>query len=159
MARERKEEADATTKLRYDKRTRPLSPISIATKVRIQEAILKLWSHVGVVVAVGRNRSYRIKFTSGSILRCNLWFIMPMIPAEVEVVGESPSLGELTQTSTEDAAMAAYHRTPTPSTEGPCHGSRIRKPKIIPSVKCFFVTPNSVVSLSRLFHSRRSTYL
>jgi hypothetical protein len=81
IARERQAAAAADTKLRYDTRTRPLAPISIGTPVRIQDPISKLWSHVGVIVAVGRYRSYRVKFASGSVLWRNRRFIRPMVPA------------------------------------------------------------------------------
>lgn len=65
-ARER--HAEAAAKLRYDVRSRPLSPLPIGAPVRIQDPHSKLWSHVGTVVAVWRYRSYRIKFVSGSVL-------------------------------------------------------------------------------------------
>jgi hypothetical protein len=39
----------------------------------------KLWDKVGVVVSIGRYRSYRIKFASGSVLWRNRRFLRPMV--------------------------------------------------------------------------------
>ena len=137
-ARERQAAAAADTKLRYDTQTRPLAPISIGTSVRIQDPISKLWSHVGVIVAVGRYRSYRVKFSSGSVLWRNRRFIRPMVPAEdgekrAEV---SPSDdGPMCEESGDVIIPGSIQRRPTdPSPEGPRRGIRIRKKKIIVSV-------------------------
>jgi hypothetical protein len=67
-AREIQAAADATVRFRYDARTRPLHPLSIGASVRVQDPDTKLWDRVGVIVAIGRYRSYRIKFASGSVL-------------------------------------------------------------------------------------------
>lgn len=67
-ARERQAEADANTKFRYDLRSRPLPSLPVGSPVRVQDPKTKLWSHSGVIVAVGQYRSYRIKFASGSVL-------------------------------------------------------------------------------------------
>lgn len=88
-ARERQAEAQAASKLRYDSRTRPLSPLPIGQTVRIQDPKSKLWSHVGVIVAVGRYRLYRIKFASGSVLWRNRRFLRPMVANPSEEAGDA----------------------------------------------------------------------
>jgi hypothetical protein len=139
IARERQAAAAADTKLRYDTRTRPLAPISIGTPVRIQDPISKLWSHVGVIVAVGRYRSYRVKFASGSVLWRNRRFIRPMVPAgegEKRAEPDSPSEnGPMCEESGDVIIPEPIQRHLTdPSPEGPRRGTRIRKKKIIVSV-------------------------
>lgn len=42
----------------------------------------KKWSHVGVVVGLGRYRDYRIKFASGSVLWRNRRFLRPIFSKE-----------------------------------------------------------------------------
>jgi hypothetical protein len=88
-ARERQAEAQAASKLRYDSHTRPLSPLSIGQMVRIQDPSSKLWSHVGVIVAVGCYRSYRIKFASGSVLWRNRRFLRPIVATPSEEAGDA----------------------------------------------------------------------
>ena len=106
MARERQAAAAAETKLRYDVHTGPLSPLRIGTQVRIQDPDSKLWIHVGVIVAVGRYRSYRVKFASGSVLWRNRRFLRPLIPVEEEPTatidqtdpsadGSAPTVGDV----------------------------------------------------------------
>ena len=90
VARERKVAADAAAKFHYDERAKPLgTPIETP---RIQDPTSKLWNQIGEVVAVGRYRSYRIKFASGSVLWRTTRFIRPMIPAEG--IGESSASDE-----------------------------------------------------------------
>jgi hypothetical protein len=66
--RDRKGAINSDSKTRYDLRSRDLKPLPIGTNVRVQDPKSKLWSHLGVVVAIGRYQAYRVKFVSGSVL-------------------------------------------------------------------------------------------
>jgi hypothetical protein len=103
-ARERQAEANAATKFRFDSRTRPLCPLPIGAPVRVQDNKTKLWSHIGVIVAVGRYRSYRVKFASGSVLWRNRRFLRLMVPSTAEE--EDGAEPESTETSDQNAAAA-----------------------------------------------------
>ncbi len=83
-ARKRQAEVNAATKFRFGSRARPLSPLPVGAPVRVQDTKRKLWSQVGVIVAVGRYRPNRVKFVSGSVLWRNRWFLRPMVPATAE---------------------------------------------------------------------------
>ncbi|EFX73857.1 hypothetical protein DAPPUDRAFT_252527 [Daphnia pulex] len=71
--------ANADAKTRYDLRSRGLEPLPIGTNVRVQDPKSKLWSHVGVVVAIGRYPAYRVKFASGSVLWRNRRFLRRLV--------------------------------------------------------------------------------
>ena len=145
VARERKAAADAVAKYRYNERAKPLSPIPIGTPVRIQDPTSKLWNQVGEVLAVGRYRSNRIKFASGSVLWRNRRFIRPMIPAEG--IGERQALDEIPSATSHQpisrrtAERPAMNETGSSTSCRPDNqsvdlrrGTRIRKPKIILSM-------------------------
>ena len=59
----------------YNAHANPLKPMKIGTKVRIQNTTNKLWTHVGVIVGVGRNRDYLVKLESGRIWWRNRRFL------------------------------------------------------------------------------------
>jgi len=59
----------------YDRSAKPLKPMSIGTRVRIQDTTTKLWDRVGEIVGVGRHRDYHIKMPSGRVLWRNRRFI------------------------------------------------------------------------------------
>lgn len=80
-ARESKAAADGAVQFRYVARTRPLPPLSIGASVRVQDPDTKLSDRVGVIVAIGRYRTYHIKFASGAFLRRNRRFLRLLIPA------------------------------------------------------------------------------
>jgi hypothetical protein len=67
-ATDRQAELDATIKFYYEEHARPLGPLSVGTTVRLRDPKSKLWDEVGVIVAIGRYRSYCIKFASNSVL-------------------------------------------------------------------------------------------
>jgi hypothetical protein len=77
--RDRQAEIDALVKFRYDEHARPLAPLPLGTHVRIWNPKSKLWDKTGVIVSVGRYRSYRVKFAS--VLWRNHHFLRPMIAA------------------------------------------------------------------------------
>ncbi|XP_032784896.2 uncharacterized protein LOC116922627 [Daphnia magna] len=80
-AREWQAAIDASVKFRYDENARPLTPLSIGTDVRIRDPKSKLWDRIGVVVGIGRYRSYRVKFANGSVLWRNRRLLRPMVAA------------------------------------------------------------------------------
>ena len=140
MARERQAAAAAETKLRYDVHTGPLSPLRIGTQVRIQDPDSKLWIHVGVIVAVGRYRSYRVKFASGSVLWRNRRFLRPLIPVEEETTatidqtvpsadGSAPTVGVIIV-----PPISTRQPPIVPALEGPRRGTRVRKQRVITSM-------------------------
>jgi hypothetical protein len=90
--RDRQTAIDAEVKFRYDEHARPLAPLSLGTHVRVREPKTKLWDKVGVVVSIGRYRSYRIKFASGSVLWRNRRFLRPMVA--VPETNEQPAFHE-----------------------------------------------------------------
>jgi hypothetical protein len=77
--RDRQAEINALAKFRYDEHARPLAPLPLGTHVRIWNPKSKLWDKTGVIVSVGRYRSYRVKFAS--VLWRNHHFLRPMIAA------------------------------------------------------------------------------
>lgn len=77
-ARDRQADIDVAVKTRYDAHAKPLSRLPIGAQVRIQDPKSKKWSHVGVIVGLGRYRDYRIKFASGSVLWRNRRFLQPI---------------------------------------------------------------------------------
>jgi hypothetical protein len=81
-ARDRQSAINSDSKTRYDLRSRDLEPLPIGTNVRVKDPKSKLWSHVGVVVAIGRYRAYRVKFASGSVLWRNRRFLCHLVYAE-----------------------------------------------------------------------------
>ena len=77
--RDRQAELDAAVKFKYDEHAKPLAPLPLGTHVRVRDPPSKLWDKVGVVVSIGRYRSYRIKFESGSVLWRNRRLLRPMV--------------------------------------------------------------------------------
>lgn len=77
--RDRKTYLDVEVKVRFDEHARPLVPLSLGTHVWARDLTSKLWDKVGVVISIGRYRSYRIKFASGSVLWRNRRFLRPMV--------------------------------------------------------------------------------
>jgi hypothetical protein len=95
-ARERQAAIDASVKFRYDENARRLTPLTIGTNVRIRDPKSQFWDRVGVVVGIGRYRSYRIKFANGSVLWRNRRLLRPMVPVTGpigDVVNEEASSG------------------------------------------------------------------
>lgn len=95
-AQERWAAIDASVKFRYDENARPLAPLFIGTDVRIRDPKSKLWDRVGVVVGIGRYRSYRVKFANGSVLWRNRRLLRPMVAATrpiEDVIGQEAGSG------------------------------------------------------------------
>jgi hypothetical protein len=81
-ARDRQAAINADSKTRYDLRSRDLEPLPIGTNVRVRDPKSKLWSHLGVVVAIGRYHAYRVKFASDSVMWRNRRFLRYLVNAE-----------------------------------------------------------------------------
>jgi hypothetical protein len=136
-ARERQAEANAAKKIHFDSRTRPLCPLPVGAPVRVQDNKTKLWSHIGVIVAVGRYRSYRVKFASGSVLWRNRRFLRLMVPSTAEEEGGTEP--ESTETSDQHAAATMDRpedgRQPAAAIPpAPRRSARQRKPRVMFSV-------------------------
>ena len=56
-ARDRQQALDSGVKKRYDKRARPLSPLTIGSHVRIQDPHSSLWDRACQIVSIGKYRS------------------------------------------------------------------------------------------------------
>lgn len=136
-ARERQAEADANTKFRYDLRSRPLPSLPVGSPVRVQDPKTKLWSHSGVIVAVGQYRSYRIKFASGSVLWRNRRFIRLMVPAATES-GSSEESTSPTPEAHDTKADAEMPGKEQPQLDPPPvvlrRSTRTRKPRVTFSI-------------------------
>ncbi|KZR99867.1 Uncharacterized protein APZ42_004101 [Daphnia magna] len=78
-ARDRQHALDDEVKKRYDERARPLSPMTIGSHVRIQDPHSLLWDRAGQIVSIGKYRSYRVKFASGSVLWRNRRHLRPLL--------------------------------------------------------------------------------
>jgi hypothetical protein len=90
-----------------------------------------------VIVAVGRYRSYRVKFASGSVLWRNRRFIRLMVPSTAEEEGGAEP--ESTETSDQHAATTMDRpedgRQPAATTPpAPRRSARQRKPRVMFSV-------------------------
>jgi hypothetical protein len=113
-ATDRQAELDAVIKFRYDENAWPFVPLSVGTAVRVRDPKSKLWDKVGVIVAIGRYRSYRIKFASGSVLWRNRRFIRPM--SAIPDSGATPSGGASGDGDHESScSLTGVNDSPTPS--------------------------------------------
>ena len=70
----------ATARERYDRTARPLPALKIGRHVCLQDPQTRLWDKTGVIVAVGRQRTYLVKLPSGRILWRNRRFLRPYRP-------------------------------------------------------------------------------
>jgi hypothetical protein len=113
-ATDRQAELYADIKFRYDEHARPLGPLSGGAAVRVRDQKSKLWDKVGVIVAIGRYRSYHIKFTSGSVLWRNRSFIRPLVV--IPDSGATPSGGASGDGNQESSCgLSGVNDSPTPS--------------------------------------------
>ena len=63
--RRKKETLAQKTKENYDRQNKLLQGLQGRDKVIVQDPTTKKWSHRGVIIQVGRRRSYQIKLESG----------------------------------------------------------------------------------------------
>lgn len=66
---------------RYNATAKDLPPVSVGSRVRIQNPTSKLWDRVRNV-SIGRSRDYRVKLTSGRILWRNRRHFRPVLELE-----------------------------------------------------------------------------
>lgn len=85
-ARDRQAAAYADSKSSYDLRSRGLAPLSIGVQC-VQDPHSTIWNHLGVVVAIGRYRAYRVQFASGSVLWRNWRFLRRLVDPDVSKGG------------------------------------------------------------------------
>ncbi len=132
--RHRQLELDGAVKWIYDERARPLSPLLIGSRVRVQDKSTLLWDKEGVVVSVGKYRSYRVKFASGSVLWRNRRHLRPIItdnepaPPPASTANETNNDGDIG----DDPALgldAAPQQADPPAPVIPRRSGRIRKRK------------------------------
>eukprot|EP00094_Tigriopus_californicus_P014051 TCALIF_13607-PA protein Name:"Protein of unknown function" AED:0.40 eAED:0.40 QI:0/0/0/0.5/0/0/2/0/123 len=71
----------------YDKRSRPLTPLTIGQTVRLQNHSSKRWDRIGIIVGIGKHRDYHLKTPSGRVYWLNRRFLRPLIAQSRE--GES----------------------------------------------------------------------
>ncbi len=109
----------ADSETHYELRSRDLEPLPIGTNVRLQDPKSKLWSHVGVVVAIGRYRAYRVKFASGSVVWRNRRFLRRLVNAEQRegrdadhALADGSDGKDGTPSDTEDSGKEARARAP-----------------------------------------------
>jgi hypothetical protein len=146
--RDRKGAINSDSKTRYDLRSRDLKPLPIGTNVRVQDPKSKLWSHVGVVVAIGRYRAYRVKFASGSVLWRNRRFLRRLVNAEEseerdadQALTDESDGKDGAQTDTEEpgndspsTCTGQTRAAPRAGLPTPRRNGRCRTPKLIVSV-------------------------
>ncbi|XP_076037654.1 uncharacterized protein LOC143023062 [Oratosquilla oratoria] len=63
---------------RYDSHARELSRLYIGQHVRLQDPKTHRWDKVGIVMRVGKARTYEIRTTSGRVLQRNRHFLRPV---------------------------------------------------------------------------------
>ncbi|EFX71059.1 hypothetical protein DAPPUDRAFT_256239 [Daphnia pulex] len=119
MERDRIAAASAKAKIYYDTHAHPLAPLKIGTEVRIQDEKTKLWNKVGVIGAIRKFRSYRVKFASGSVLWRNRRFLRPIRAAAAPVPEGSPD--------TPPGDAEAEGTAPHPETNRPTSDSPLRR--------------------------------
>ena len=110
----------------YNKRARKLLPLGIGTTVRVQNHSTKLWDRVGIIVAVGRFRDYRIKFPSGSVLWRNRRFLRPASGGDPE-----PSSSAETAPSSSSPTPVPVREKPSAPAAAPRRSERKKTPKKI----------------------------
>ena len=100
----------------YNKKTRPLEPLTIGQHVAIQHPDTKLWATPGVIVEVGPNRDYLVKTPSGRVFRRNRRFLrrrIPVMPGPATTTPTTTSSGS-TRGTLPPSAAAAARSGPTP---------------------------------------------
>ena len=141
-ARERQATIDASVKFRYNENARPLAPLSIGAHVRIRDPASKFWDRVGVVVGVGRYRSYRVKFANGSVLWRNRRLLRPMVAAAAPIgdvvnqevgssVEDNKSAGSVPSEGSPASSRAPPESAIKTASPPLRRGERIRKRKVM----------------------------
>ncbi|KZR96606.1 Uncharacterized protein APZ42_008964, partial [Daphnia magna] len=124
MERDRIAAASAKAKIYYDAHAHALAPLKIGTEVRIQDEKTKLWEKVGVIVAIGKFRSYRVKFASGSVLWRNRRFLRPIRAAVAPDPEGSPNTPPRDEEANGTAPHPATNRSSSDSPPRRSHRER-----------------------------------
>jgi transposase InsO family protein len=140
-ARDRQHTLDDEVKKRYDERASPLSPLPIGSHVRIQDPHSLLWERTGQIVSIGKYRSYRIKFASGSVLWRNRRHLRPLLSDDKDAQKIPGIEGDATTppaNSNDDGVpeTAASQTRPEPASipTQPRRSGRIRRPRLMVDV-------------------------
>ena len=78
----------------FNSRTKPLSKLSIGTRVRVQNQVTKKWDKIGNIIAIGERRSYDVRLENGRVWTRNRRYLRPQavkFADEVEDVKEEES--------------------------------------------------------------------
>lgn len=135
-AKDRQATLNDAAKERYDESARSLAPIPIGATVRVQNPTSKLWDGVGVIVGIGRYRSYRVKFPSGNVLWRNRRFLRRRLIAPTDDVQNTLPP---TEADSDDEGKNAEAKEPEKTREKlPAHVSkpsrrstRVKKPRVM----------------------------
>jgi hypothetical protein len=112
-AANRQEEA----KERYDKSARNLRPLNVGDSVRIQNSRNKRWDRIGVIVEVGKFRTYKVKLPSGKVWTRNRRFLRlrrtgPEIDSPEKVNSSQPAENTISTQRTGPASTSAREDQP-----------------------------------------------
>ena len=110
---------------RYNKSARPLPALRIGQHVCIQDPATKLWSRVGVIVAIGQRRDYYVKLPSGRVYWRNRRFLRPYHPT---VSTPTHGIAQSNSETTENSASGPSNIERNLTTEPPRRSDRRRVP-------------------------------
>ena len=116
-------------RLRHDASARPLSGLRVGCHVDMQDTDTSRWDRRGVIVGVGRRRTYLVKLPNGRIYWRNRRFLRPHRPLLASDV-EPPAAVSVTQAppvSCETAAPAPTTQPPPVSCETAAPASALRR--------------------------------
>ncbi|XP_046640190.1 uncharacterized protein K02A2.6-like [Daphnia pulicaria] len=137
-ARDRQQALDGGVKKRYDERARPLSPLTIGSHVRIQDPHSLLWDRAGQIVSIGKYRSYRVKFASGSVLWRNRRHLRPLLSDDKDeqqipgIEGDATTPPAVSNVDGLPETAASQTRPePVPVPTQPRRSGRIRRPRLM----------------------------
>ncbi|XP_043243517.1 uncharacterized protein LOC122392555 [Amphibalanus amphitrite] len=104
---------------RHDSRARPLSSLRIGCKVDIQNTDTRRWDRTGVIVGIGRRRSYLVKLPSGRIWWRNRRFLRPLRSMLVSTGPSSPRLAGPAQPVSHERLIIPSELEVTPASPPP----------------------------------------
>ena len=140
-ARDRQQALDNGVKKRYDERARPLSPLTIGSHVRIQDPQSLLWDRAGQIVSIGKYRSYRVKFASGSVLWRNRRHLRPSVSDDKDEQQIPGIEGDATTPPADsnidglpETAASQTRPEPVSIPTQPRRSGRIRRPRLMVDV-------------------------
>lgn len=117
-ARDRQSDLNDASKERYDESAKSLSPLSIGATVQVQNPKTKSWDGIGVIVGIGRYRSYRIKSPSGSVMWRNRRFLRRRLIVPSAIQPNPPPMDQVEKESG-NSEHASLVNTPSAAQETP----------------------------------------